>query len=163
MLKDVLCRRLKRKDPLPDLLLVDGGKGQLKMAQEVLKELGLENVPLAALAKARPQDPNPDHKQDRIFLPGRSNPVFFKPGSGALFLLQRIRDEAHRFAITHHRKLRGKSFLRSRLEEIPGIGPKRRKRLLEVFGSLENIQAASKEELIQKGRLSEALAQALKK
>lgn len=123
---------------LPDLLILDGGKGQLSAILETLREMDLaEAVPVAALAK----------KHEEIFLPGRRAPVILPRDSQALYLVQRIRDEAHRFAIGYHRKLRDKSITSSILEDIPGIGPKRRRALLKKFGSLEAIAEASLDEL----------------
>ncbi|MBL7184206.1 MAG: excinuclease ABC subunit UvrC [Anaerolineae bacterium] len=123
---------------LPDLIVIDGGKGQLNAALEVLEEYGLEDeVPAVGLAK----------KREEIFLPGRSEPLVLPRDSQGLYLLQRVRDEAHRFAIGYHRKLRAKRSLASILEEIPGIGPRRRQALLKHFGSIEAIRQASVEEL----------------
>jgi excinuclease ABC subunit C len=123
---------------LPDLIIVDGGKGQLNAALEVLEEYGLRGeVPIMGLAK----------KQEELFLPGRPEPLVLPRDSQALYLLQRIRDEAHRFAIGYHRKLRTEKGLASMLEDIPGIGPKRRQALLQHFGSIEAIRQASVEEL----------------
>lgn len=123
---------------LPDLLIVDGGKGQLGVAVEVLAEFGLtEVVPVVGLAK----------QHEELFLPGRSESILLPAGSQGLFLVQRIRDEAHRFAITAHRERRGKVAIASELEAIPGIGPTRRKALLKHFGSLEAIRQATVEEL----------------
>ncbi len=138
---------------LPDLLIVDGGKGQLGVAMEVLAEFGLtEVVPVVGLAKQR----------EEIFLPGRSEPVVLPPGSQGLFLVQRIRDEAHRFAITAHREKRGKASVASELDAIPGIGPARRKALLKHFGSLEAIRQASLEELAAVPGMTRAAAQAVR-
>jgi excinuclease ABC subunit C len=147
----------KKKDPsfamLPDLLLVDGGKGQLAEAVKVLKEFSLEGrVPAASLAK----------QQEEVFLPGRKGAVRLSRDSRALFLLQRIRDEAHRFAITYHRDLRTKQGLASRLESIPGIGPARRKALLTAFGSLEGIREAPVEELMKVKGITRETAERLR-
>ncbi|HEX2265878.1 MAG TPA: hypothetical protein VHH14_06325, partial [Solirubrobacterales bacterium] len=98
---------------LPDVVIVDGGRGQVSAAKEVLDELGLHDMPLAGLAKER----------EELFLPGRPEPILLPSTSQALYLVQRVRDEAHRFAITFHRKIRGKSGLRSQLEDVPGVGP----------------------------------------
>jgi excinuclease ABC subunit C len=137
---------------LPDLLLVDGGKGQLGVALEVLEAFGLrERVPVAALAKER----------EELFLPGRSEGWLLPRSSPALFLIQRIRDEAHRFALSHHRARRERRSMASLLEEVPGIGPKRRRALLERFGSLEAIRQAPLEALIEAG-LPRAVAERLK-
>lgn len=159
MLHEVLSRRFKSNtdEARPDLLIVDGGKGQLSMAVAVINELGLEGIVLAGMAKARVLPDAKGRSEERIFLPGRSNPVTFRPGSPALFLLQRLRDEAHRFAITHHRKLRHKATLRTALEEVAGVGPERARKLLELFGSVERVAAATPQEL-QAAGLSEELA-----
>lgn len=127
--------------PLPDLVLIDGGLGQLAAAVEGLRQVGRGGLPIIGLAKARGE------KQERVFLPGRKNPVVLHPSSPATHLLQRIRDEAHRFAITYHRKLRGKALIASRLDRIAGVGSIRRTRLLRTFGNLERIAQATDEEL----------------
>jgi excinuclease ABC subunit C len=122
----------------PQLLLLDGGKGQLGVGVRVLEQLGLsEEIPVAALAKTF----------EEVFVPGRSDPVPIPRGSEALFLLQRIRDEAHRFALSYHRDLRGRRMTRSVLEGVPGLGPSRRTRLLRELGSLRALRAASLEDL----------------
>ena len=153
MMQEVLRRRFKRAIEgkteaeaksgdvwtiLPDLIIIDGGKGQLNAALEVLEEHGLKDE-VAAIGLAK--------KQEEIFLPGRSNPIVLPRDSQGLYLLQRVRDEAHRFAIGYHRQLRAKKSLTSILEEIPSIGPKRRQALLKHFGSIEAIRQASVEEL----------------
>ncbi len=123
---------------LPDLLLIDGGKGQLAVGQDVLREFGLEGeVPLAALAK----------QEEEIFLPDQSPSVLLPRRSEALYLVQRVRDEAHRFANEGHRKRRAKVGVASILDSVPGVGPKRRQLLLKRFGSLEALRAASVEEI----------------
>jgi excinuclease ABC subunit C len=132
----------KKKDEsfavLPDLLIVDGGKGQLGVAVEVLKSLDLfGQVPVCGLAK----------QQEEIFLPGRPDSILLPRRSQGLFLIQRIRDEAHRFAITAHRSLRGRKGIASQLDAIPGVGPTRRRTLLKHFGSIDAIRAASVEAL----------------
>ena len=138
---------------LPDLVVIDGGKGQLNAALEVMDEYGLgEAVPVVGLAKER----------EEIFVPGQPQPVLLPRGSQGLFLMQRIRDEAHRFALHYHRRLREKKALTSTLEEIPGIGPKRRQALLKHFGSLEGIRQASLEELAAVPGMSRAAAQQVK-
>lgn len=158
------CRGLAEKD-LPDLLVVDGGKGQLGVAVEVLKELGITDVDVIGLAKMRTaRDPFAEevvHSAERVFLPGRKNPLVLKPNSTALFLLQRVRDEAHRFAISYHRHLRAKERLRSALDAIPGIGPVRRKILLRHFGSLKRVQEATIEELMHVPGITAAAAAAI--
>ena len=138
---------------LPDLLIVDGGKGQLGMAVEVLAEYGLtEVVPVAGLAKQR----------EELFLPGRTDGILLPPGSQGLFLVQRIRDEAHRFAITAHREKRSKMAVASELDAVPGIGPARRKALLRHFGSLEAVRQASLEELAAAPGMTQAAAQSVR-
>ena len=157
MMYEVLRRRLTKDDlPLPDLLLLDGGRGQLAMAQAVIRDLGLaETPPLAALAKG--QEGAPDH----VYLPGRKNPVGFKPGAPGLLLLMRVRDEAHRFVISYHRRSRRLKSVRSVLENIPGVGPARRKALLVRFGSIEAIQAASLDELAAAPGMNAGVARAV--
>ena len=138
---------------LPDLVVVDGGKGQLNAALEVLDEYDLrEAVPVVGLAKER----------EEIFVPDRPEPILLPRGSQGLFLVQRIRDEAHRFALQYHRRLREKKTLTSTLEEISGIGPKRRQALLKHFGSLEGIRQASLAELAAVAGMSRAAAQQVK-
>jgi excinuclease ABC subunit C len=121
----------------PDLLLIDGGPGQLSAATGALDELGMQQQPVASIEKG----------EEKLFVPGRDAPVPLQPHPEALALVQRVRDEAHRFAITYHRNLRSKSVIRSELDDIPGVGPARRRRLLEHFGSLAGVRAASEEEL----------------
>jgi len=138
---------------LPDLVVVDGGKGQLNAALEVLDEHGLrEAVPVVGLAKER----------EEIFVPGQSKPILLPHSSQGLFLMQRIRDEAHRFALQYHRRLREKKTLTSTLEEIPGIGPKRRQSLLKHFGSLEGIREATMEELMALPGMTRRVAEQVK-
>jgi excinuclease ABC subunit C len=140
-MREVVGRRYRRlleegKD-LPDLVLIDGGKGQLGAATEALQELGLGHQPAASLAK----------KEELIFLPGREEPVALAHSSPVLQLVQRVRDEAHRFAVGFHRQARSKRTLRSELDDIPGIGPGRRRKLLSRFGSLRGVRGASEAEL----------------
>jgi excinuclease ABC subunit C len=122
---------------LPDLVLIDGGKGQLGAAHRVLREAGLSQVPVFGLAK----------RNEELYAPGLSRPIIIEKDSPTLFLLQRVRDEAHRFAITHHRARRSRSALRSRLDNVPGLGPVRKRTLLRRFGSIDGIRAASVESL----------------
>ena len=137
---------------LPDMLLVDGGKGQLGRAVAVLERFGLlGQVPVAGIAK----------QNEEIFLHGQSRPIVLPRQSQGLFLVQRVRDEAHRFAITSHRKRRTKTGLASRLDTIPGIGPARRKALLNQFGSIKKIQAASLEELTSLPGITDQIAHAI--
>ena len=135
---------------LPDLILIDGGPQQLRFAQEALQELGV-TVPMFGLAEVG----------ERIFLPGQEEPLCLDHHTPELHLVQRIRDEAHRFGITHHRALRGKAFVHSQLEDIPGIGPKRRKALLSRFGSLKAIREATEEELLATPGISKPAAEAV--
>jgi len=136
---------------LPDLVLIDGGKGQLNAAREALASLGLQ-LPIAALAK----------EHEELYLPSRSEPIVLPRNSQALFLVQRIRDEAHRFAVTFHRSRRTRSTLRSLLDDIPGVGPRRRRELLRRFGSVEGIRQASVEEIAAVPGISRALAERIK-
>jgi excinuclease ABC subunit C len=141
-------RRLKDEDPLPDLVLIDGGKGQLNSALETLESLGLPHVAVASLAK----------KEEEVFLAGRPDPISLPRRDRALHLLQRIRDEAHRFAVSYNRKLRSKRTLRSQLEEIPGVGPARQKALLSHFGSVRAIRKADSAEIARLPGIGRELA-----
>ncbi len=154
-LREVLQRRLARaaSDPLPDLLMVDGGKGQLGVVSAALRDAGLE-VDALGLAKERDDEgPTPrvrrsgGLKAERVFRPDRKDPVLFSPSSRALLLLQRVRDESHRFAIEFQRSLRSKLGLTSILEELPGIGPGKRRALLRHLGSLRAVRSATESEL----------------
>lgn len=169
MMYEVLKRRFaraKEEGSYPDLLVVDGGKGQLNVALEVLRELEINEVDAVGLAKMRveraPQSPELVRSQERVFLPGRKNPVVLRRNSNALFLLQRVRDEAHRFAITYHRQLRRRERLRSLLDSIPGVGPTRRQRLLRHFGSVRRVCEASVQDLAQVPGISPTLAAHIK-
>ncbi len=136
----------------PQLLLVDGGKGQLTSAVNVLDELGLrEEIPVASLAK----------QFEEVFVPGKADAIRIPRQSEALYMLQRIRDESHRFAITYHRQLRDKRMTKSVLDDIPGLGPTRRKRLLQEFGSLKKVKAATLEELQAPSWLPDTVAEEL--
>lgn len=137
---------------MPDLVIIDGGKGQLSAAEEVFREIGIEGVKLISLAK----------REEEIFVPGRPDSLRLPKNSAALQLLQRIRDEAHRFGITYHRSLRAKHGLVSQLDAIPGIGPRRRRALLTKFGSLDAIREASLEELLQVEGMTRTAANRLK-
>ena len=154
-LREVIQRRVARREsePLPDLLLVDGGKGQLAVACAALADAGVEQD-VISLAKERDAlSPSPrvrrsgGLKAERIFLPGRKDPVSLPSSSRALLLLQRVRDESHRFAIEFQRALRSKTHLSSILEELPGIGPGKRAALLKQLGSLKAVREASEAEL----------------
>ena len=162
---EVLTRRYRRavvEQDFPDLLVVDGGKGQLNVALAVLAELGVSGVDVVSLAKMRVErDPRAAavaRSEERVFLPGRKNPVILRRNSTALFLLQRVRDEAHRVAITYHRELRRRERLRSRLEDLAGVGPERRRALLRYFGSLKRLRAASAAEIAAVPGISGRLA-----
>lgn len=168
-LAEVLRRRLLRgieEQNLPQMILIDGGKGQLGVLSAVLAEFDLTDlVGAVGIAKSRVianvRGKAVERSEERFFLPGRKNPVSFRSGSATLFLLERLRDEAHRFAISYHRKLRSKASLRSSLEDIPGVGPMRRKALLKHFGSLKRVQAASLEDLQQMPGLPSSLAESI--
>jgi len=135
----------------PDLVIVDGGQGQLNVALETLAALGVSDIPVVGLAK----------QHEELYVPGRDAPLRLPPASQGLYLLQRIRDEAHRFAIEYHRKLRASQSTRSQLDEIPGIGPKRRKALLARFGSLDGIREATVDELAAVEGMTRAAAEQL--
>ncbi len=141
-------RVLRENKPLPDLILIDGGKGQLSAALKALKEVGLEEQPIIALAK----------RLDEVFVPGQPEAQNVPRDSAGLKLLQRVRDESHRFAVTFHRQLRKKQSLTSELDVVPGIGIKRKQLLLKSFGSMQNLKSATVEELQRVNGISEALA-----
>jgi len=152
MMKEVVERRyrkvLEEERPLPDLILIDGGKGQLRAAYEVLEELEISHIPIIGLAE----------RNEEVFLPGRSEPVIIPKNSPALHLLQRVRDEAHRFALNYHRKLRSRRLTHTMLDEIPGVGPVRRQALLQHFGSLAEIRKASISQLKEVEGISARIA-----
>jgi len=169
-MREVLTRRLtayikERDQPIsergerpgkfsyaPQLLVVDGGKGQLSVAEQVVRELGLEHeIPVASLAK----------KLEEVFIPGRSEPVEVPRGSDALFMLQVIRDEAHRFANRFHRELRGKRMTKSELDGIAGLGPARMKKLVAAFGGVKQVKNASREQLSELKWLPKSTADAV--
>lgn len=157
-MREVIFRRFKRAilgdekfNNLPDLLLIDGGKGQLRYVREALRELGLESIFTIGLAK----------EFEHIFVEGKEEPIVLPEDSEALYLVQRVRDEAHRFAITFHRSLRSKRNLKSALDDIPGIGKARRLALFKTFGSLEGIRQASVEELAGAPGMNKKAAQAV--
>lgn len=169
MLQEVLARRFKRAASqavaedsaelekegwrvLPDLVIVDGGKGQLSAAREVMAALQVDHIPTIGLAK----------KQEEVFVPDQTDPILLPRDSEALYLLQRVRDEAHRFAIGYHRRLRERTGMTSRLDEIAGIGPRRRQALLKRFGSLEAIRKAPAEELATVPGMNIKLAEKVK-
>ncbi len=146
-------RRRETGWALPDLVIVDGGKGQLSAAMGVMEELSLTEVPLAGLAK----------RFEELYVPRRSAPIILPAKSQGLYLVQRIRDEAHRFAITYHRNVRGKRALHSVFDDVPGIGPARKKALLKRFGSVRRIREASLEEVAETPGVGRAAAERLKK
>ena len=146
------CRRLSTAvTDLPSLVVIDGGKGQLSSALEVIRGLGLDDLPVVGLAK----------REEEIFKPHQSESIMLDRDGAALHLIQRIRDEAHRFAITYHRKLRGKRKLISVLDHVEGIGPKRRQELWKAFKTLDAMRAASVEELAAVEGMNHAAAQTL--
>lgn len=150
-MQEVVYRRYKDYEDLPNLVVIDGGKGQLSSALEVLHGLGLDDLHVVGLAK----------REEEIFKPHQSESILLDRDSAALHLIQRIRDEAHRFAITYHRKLRGKRNLVSVLDHVEGIGPKRRQELWKAFKTLDAMRAASVEELAQVESMNHAAAQTL--
>ena len=137
---------------LPDLVVIDGGKGQLSAAKEVLDELGYQDLAVVGLAKER----------EEIFRPEHDEPVLLPTTSPALYLMQRLRDEAHRFAITYHRSLRAKAATRSAFDDLPGVGPKRRAALLRVFGSAKRVREAPVEQVAAVPGIGPALAAKIK-
>ncbi|MEJ2396517.1 MAG: excinuclease ABC subunit UvrC, partial [Candidatus Thiodiazotropha sp.] len=149
-------RRVKQGEvPLPDLLFIDGGKGQLSAVHAILQDLGISGLTLIGVAKGADRKAG----MEQLFLLGRSAPIILPPDSPALHLIQQIRDEAHRFAITAHRQRRSKKRNRSVLEEIPGIGPKRRQQLLKQFGGLQELSRAGVEDLASVDGVSKILAE----
>jgi len=159
MIQEILMRRFKRGTTgedtwaiFPDLVLIDGGRGQLNAALEVRRKLRLESIPMASLSK----------ENEDVFIPDEVSPVHIAKDSPALYILQRARDEAHRFAISYHQRLRSKKAVISALDSIPGIGPRRKKALLKKFGSLKAIKEASLEELSYTEGITLALAKKLK-
>jgi excinuclease ABC subunit C len=156
MMREVIERRYRRlldeKKTFPDLIIVDGGKGQLSSAVKILDGLNVKDQQIIGLAK----------RLEEVFLPGYSDAQMLPRTSSALKLLQQIRDEAHRFAVTFHRERRSKRTLKSQLDEIEGIGPKRRRQLLKTFGSVKKISQTSVQALIEEGKLSQKLAEKVK-
>ena len=163
MMREVLTRRFKRMgknggsgqdawETVPDLVLIDGGRGHLGAALQVFLELGVESVPLASLAK----------ENEELFVPETPEPIVLPRGSKALFLVQRARDEAHRFAVTFHRQRRSKASASSALDGVPGIGPKRRRLLLRTFGSVKGIREAQADDIAAVPGMTAKLAGRLK-
>ena len=164
-MREVLSRRFKRLKnareggsenasfaSTPNLVLIDGGKGQLSSAVEAMLHLGLQDIQIASIAK----------REEEIFLPDSAEPVIMPRNSQGLFLLQRARDEAHRFAITFHRNLRGKSSIKSALDQIPGVGPKRRKMLIRSFGSIKGVREATEEQIAAVPGMTAKIARQIK-
>jgi excinuclease ABC subunit C len=161
MLQEVVRRHYgKEGQVLPDLLVVDGGKGQLGVVLEALQDLGLPEMPVVGLAKSGEQGGR--EVPDRLFLPGRKNPKILPASSPGWLLLLRLRDEAHRFAITYYRRRARKELVASALSQVPGLGPVRQKILLHEFTDLDDLRAASVEELQARGRLPRKVALSLK-
>ena len=151
MMEELLTRRLKMvgEDPEPDLIVIDGGKGQLGMACGVLEELNLTHIPIIGLAK----------EFEEIYIPNSKRPIIIPKNNKALHLLQQVRDESHRFAITYHRKLRSRNISASSLDDIPGVGKKRKIALLKEFGSIDNIKKVSVEDLAKIGGMNQKTAE----
>jgi excinuclease ABC subunit C len=161
---EVLSRRFKHTEyEDPSLIVIDGGKGQLAQAVKILQEIGRQDIPVVGLAKARTesdfQKQEVSSTEERFFIPGRQNPVVFRPNSEAHHILTGIRDEAHRFAITYHRKLRETSSLESELDYVVGLGSKRKKTLLTHFQSIDEIKNADAEELAKLNGFNRVLAE----
>ncbi len=155
-MREVVQRRYRRvleeQFPVPDLILIDGGKGQLNAAVEMLNDLDMPPVTIIGLAK----------RLEEVYIPQQSDPIFIAKSSPGLILLQRIRDEAHRFAVTYHRKLRGKSMVVSGLDEIEGVGKIRKQRLMQRFGSVNKLKQATVQEIAEVKGVSESLAITIK-
>jgi excinuclease ABC subunit C len=172
---EVLSRRFRRSVkqsedgaapwPLPDLLVIDGGKGQLGTAMAALHDVGvdtgLEGIDVIGLAKER-EDESGDKQPDRVFMPRIKDPIRLRSNTAELFVLARIRDEAHRFAVTFHKSLRRRRTLRSALEDVPGVGPKRKRELLKRFGSVKRVREATVDELATAPGMSRAAAEAVR-
>lgn len=164
MMREVLMRRFRRaieEDDLPDLALIDGGKGQLGVAEAVFKDLGIEDQETVGMAKARPGEGGA-RGSERFYLRGRKNPIILPENSPVVLFLTRVRDEAHRFAVTYHRKKRGKTISKSPLTEIPGIGGKRARTLLTRLGSLKRVREAPVETIAELPGFSQELARTVK-
>ncbi len=160
-MREVLMRRFTRaiaEADLPDLVLIDGGKGQLGVASAVMKDLAIEDLDLASIAKSRVQESG-GHSPERFFRPGRANPIILPQNSPVVLLLARVRDEAHRFAITYHREKRRRGTIRTSLTDVPGVGPTIARRLLNKFGSIARIRGLSAAELAEVPGISAGLAE----
>jgi excinuclease ABC subunit C len=161
MLREVLKRRFRRSSDasaadswaiLPDLILIDGGKGQLNAALSAIRESGVGSVPATSLAK----------ENEEIFIPRKAKPIILPRSSPGLQLLQRLRDEAHRFAFGYHKKVHKRGTFASALDIIPGIGPRRKRALLKQFGSVQGIREASEEEIAVTKGMTQSLAKKVK-
>jgi excinuclease ABC subunit C len=165
MMREVLERRVSRgmkEGDLPDLLIVDGGRGQLNVAIDVVSRLGADTVEVVGMAKVREESGRKIRGQERIYLPERPEPLLLDGQSQALYLLERVRDEAHRFANTYHRQLRTRAMGESKLDGVPGIGTVLKRRLLQEFGSLERLRRADVDMIAAVPGMSRRRAQALK-
>ncbi|MBT8490207.1 MAG: excinuclease ABC subunit UvrC, partial [Deltaproteobacteria bacterium] len=159
MMYEILKRRYRNATDFPDLIVIDGGKGQLNVALSVLEELKISDIDVIGLAKEhhgekeisffRKGKAKINKEEDRIYLPMRKNPVYLSRYPSALFILQRVRDEAHRFAVSYHRKVKKQVDFRSIIDEIPGVGDLKKRAILSYFGDIEKVKRASKEELIK--------------
>ena len=159
MMYEVLTRRYTEQDDIPDLVVVDGGRGHLGVEMAVTHELGMKNIDLIALAKGIGADRSSLGTQDRVYLQGRKNAVYLSRWPEVLFMLQRVRDEAHRFAVTYHRKVKERKDFQSVLDTIPGIGGNRKKRLLTAFGDLRKVAAATVDDLRNVGGIGSKVAE----
>ncbi|MBU2621102.1 MAG: excinuclease ABC subunit C, partial [Proteobacteria bacterium] len=161
---EVIRRRFGKNEeskPYPDLLVIDGGKGHVRIVRDILNDLELDrHFDLIGIAK---KDESKGEKEDKIYQPGRSNPVNFGREGDLLFFLQRIRDEAHRFAISFHRKQIRRKSVHSALDDIRGIGKKKKEILLKHFGSLKKIRAATNDELCALSGITAEIAKSVKK
>ncbi|MDE3102183.1 MAG: excinuclease ABC subunit UvrC [Chloroflexota bacterium] len=173
-MRDTIRRRFARQAkggenestwPLPDLIVIDGGKGQLNAARAALSDLGQLQIPIVALAKEHREALSNGEmrvKPEEVFVPERSDPIPLAPGTPPYHLLQRVRDEAHRFAVTYHQKLRSRRAVRSVLDEVEGVGPARKRALLRRFGSVKGLREASAQELASVGGVGASLAERIK-
>lgn len=166
VLRRRFTRRLAEDEPMPDLVVIDGGRGQLNRALEVLREVGVEpeETVVCALAKGRTEDGKrirPRDRREKVYLPDRDEPLLLPGDGAALALLDRLRDEAHRFAITYHRSLRSKARIGSALDDVPGVGPRTRKKLLTAFGSLDGLRGVPAQEIRDRAGVSAAVARAV--
>jgi excinuclease ABC subunit C len=171
-MREVLMRRFRKvaegEEDAPDLVVIDGGKGQLAQAKTVFEDLGLYRIDLAAMAKARTDqvgfdDPEVTSSPERAFKPGRKNPIRLDANSGETYLLERLRDEAHRFAIEYHKKLRRKETLKSSLDDVPGVGTKTKRDLLKHFGGLSEVKEATVDELVEVEGVGESTAETIRR